>query len=838
MRHLLRVAGYRVRATLASRWGGYLSVVVLLGLIGGVSMGALAGARRTASSFPVYLASTNPSTLQAFTGLDDPHFGLTKGYYPKVNHVITHLPYVSHAVITVGFDGNIDLSHLGGVHAHVTPGETPPTFFGGLDGEYLTQDKVTVVQGRLFDPRRADEAVMNAQAATEGGLHVGSVISFPIYTDAQSLSPTYNGPPYRVVRIRLVGVVVFAQSVVESDIDRLGDAAVLLSPALTAELAPCCAYYSGAAIIVAGGAQHEKQVLASVEKLSPIAGAGIGGGGSPAEATTQAQRAIKPEAIALGVFGAIAGLALLLIASQLMGRLLRRGSGDAATLRALGADQTMAFADVLVGLFVAVTAGALLAGGVAVVLSPLMPLGPVRPVYPTPGIDVDRTVLGLGVVAMIVVLGVLAALLTWRETSRLSSLRPRERWRGEGRAVRAGANAGLPLPALTGLRLALDPGAGLDAVPVRSAIVGAVLAVTVLVSTVTFGASLDALISHPALYGWNWDTALLSGFAGKEDLPLASAATAFDRDPSVAAWSGANFIGARLNGLDVLVLAEHPGASVTPPLLSGHGLEGSDQVVLGGATLAALHEHVGGTVAMHVQHTKVRYLHIVGTATFPAITGGMEMGSGALVATSDFPTRLLNSQQQSVPGPNAILVRLRPGANPNAANRSLLEVEHAINATKGDQGSTGGFVHVLRPAEIVNYRSMGTTPALLGLALALGAVVALGLTLLASVRRRRRDLAMLKALGFTQRQLAAAVAWQSSVAVLVGVALGVPIGVVIGRFVWNLFAQEINAVPAPSVPTLSIVAIALGALVLANVVAAIPGRIAARTPTALVLRAE
>jgi ABC-type lipoprotein release transport system permease subunit len=145
---------------------------------------------------------------------------------------------------------------------------------------------------------------------------------------------------------------------------------------------------------------------------------------------------------------------------------------------------------------------------------------------------------------------------------------------------------------------------------------------------------------------------------------------------------------------------------------------------------------------------------------------------------------------------------------------------------------------VLRPAEIVNYRSMGTTPALLGLALALGAVTALGLTLLASVRRRRRDLAMLKTLGFTQRQLAAAVAWQSSVAVLIGVVLGVPIGIVVGRTLWDLFAREINAVPAPSVPSTSIVLITIGALVLANVVAAIPGRLAARTPTALVLRAE
>jgi hypothetical protein len=51
-------------------------------------------------------------------------------------------------------------------------------------------------------------------------------------------------------------------------------------------------------------------------------------------------------------------------------------------------------------------------------------------------------------------------------------------------------------------------------------------------------------------------------------------------------------------------------------------------------------------------------------------------------------------------------------------------------------------------------------------------------------------------------------------------------------------SRAIFAVPEPSVPVTEVVLVALGALVLANVVAAIPGRIAARTSTALVLRAQ
>jgi len=45
-------------------------------------------------------------------------------------------------------------------------------------------------------------------------------------------------------------------------------------------------------------------------------------------------------------------------------------------------------------------------------------------------------------------------------------------------------------------------------------------------------------------------------------------------------------------------------------------------------------------------------------------------------------------------------------------------------------------------------------------------------------------------------------------------------------------------VPYPTVSVPSIALVALGTVVLANVVAAVPARNAARTPTALMLRAE
>ncbi len=145
---------------------------------------------------------------------------------------------------------------------------------------------------------------------------------------------------------------------------------------------------------------------------------------------------------------------------------------------------------------------------------------------------------------------------------------------------------------------------------------------------------------------------------------------------------------------------------------------------------------------------------------------------------------------------------------------------------------------VQRPAQIVNYRSASGTATLLSLGLALGAISALGLTLFASVRRRRRDLALLKVFGFTGRQVASAVAWQASCAVAIGALFGVPFGVLAGHSLWVLYARAIYAVPQVSAPVLTIALIAVGALALANIVAVLPGRIAKKIPTALLLRSE
>lgn len=115
----------------------------------------------------------------------------------------------------------------------------------------------------------------------------------------------------------------------------------------------------------------------------------------------QAELATKPEAIALGAFGVMAALARLLIAMQAIARQRRADVEDLGVLRALGADPAMTASDGLIGVLGAVVVGSLLAAGVAIGLSPLSPIGPVRQVYPSPGIAFDWTVLGVGLLVLI-----------------------------------------------------------------------------------------------------------------------------------------------------------------------------------------------------------------------------------------------------------------------------------------------------------------------------------------------------------------------------------------------------------------------------------------------------
>jgi hypothetical protein len=128
----------------------------------------------------------------------------------------------------------------------------------------------------------------------------------------------------------------------------------------------------------------------------------------------------------------------------------------------------------------------------------------VRSVYPFTGISFDWTVLGFGVLALSALLSAVGILMAFSAAPHRAVPRLRIRSTMGAQVVAGVARAGVSAPGVVGVRMALEPGEGRSAVPVRSALLGTVLAVALVVTTLTFGNSLQTLVSSPALYGWNW----------------------------------------------------------------------------------------------------------------------------------------------------------------------------------------------------------------------------------------------------------------------------------------------------------------------------------------------
>jgi hypothetical protein len=709
---------------------------------------------------------------------------------------------------------------------------------GSVDGLLFNQDRFSVTAGRMADPARPNEVMVTQNAAATLGLHLGQTLLV-------ELTPTTRSGRERRLRLHIVGIGLLNREVVQDEIARF-PTYIVATPALTRSvLGDAVISYYG--VQLQGGVRFvpevESRFLATEHYFTDFLVA--------SQVEAEAEQSIKPEALALGVFGGIAGLAALLLVIQAIARQLSAREEDLRVMRAIGAGPATTGLDGLIGVTRSILTGSIVAIGVSVALSPLAPIGPVRPVDPDRGVSADWTVLGVGFAALVCVLVASAILISYYGAPH-RVVRRRSATERRSATVQLLAKSGLPVSAIEGARFALERGRGRSAVPTRWALLGGVIAMVVVAATLTFGSSLQTLVSQPRLYGWNWDFAVQSS-DGYGPVPNRATAT-LSGDRTVIASSGVWFATLQLDGVEVPVLLASPNAAVSPPIVQGHGLRSSNQIVLGAATLAQLRKHIGDIVEMSYTSNFPPHpipLVIVGVATMPAIgiAEGLHtsMATGAIVPADNGPlTKQFGPEAYpGCNGPNMVFLRVRGGvgsAGGFAAAERLATSANAILSTEPKDSSCGGnqasVLSVQRPAQIVNYRTMGTTPVLLAAGLALGAVVALGLALLASVRRRRRDLALLKTLGFTQRQLVSAIAWQASIAAVVGIVVGIPVGIALGRWLWTLFAQEIGAVPAPTVPLWWVVVAGSAAIILANVVAAFPGRSAARTPTALVLRDE
>jgi ABC-type antimicrobial peptide transport system permease subunit len=173
------------------------------------------------------------------------------------------------------------------------------------------------------------------------------------------------------------------------------------------------------------------------------------------------------------------------------------------------------------------------------------------------------------------------------------------------------------------------------------------------------------------------------------------------------------------------------------------------------------------------------------------------------------------------------LVRYRRDADPGAETVHLRRALDPLPTR-----STG------EPRELQALSDVSGLPALLGALLVLLAVAALAHTLISSVRRRRRELAVLRTMGFVRRQVWLAVFWQTATLVAIALVVGIPLGALLGRFAWNVFAEDLGAISGAQVAWVPFLLTIPAALLLAGIVAAVPAWMAGRMRPSVALRAE
>ena len=413
---------------------------------------------------------------------------------------------------------------------------------GSLDGEYFSQDRVTVLAGQMPPEASTTTVVLTPGIAKRFGTGVGGTVSYqfhPVNAQGQPAGPSFTRS-YRVAAI------VQAPPALVDESDEADGS--LLPPGATRQLllrVPIRVRsgfaWPGAqpgSRICSGSCPRWPRIYSGA--LSSRAGQNAGAPVFSINRTdvihADVQQAIMPEAVALSVFGAIAGLALLVLVGQGLAQMISRSAPDIAVLRALGATRGQAALTAALPGLISVLGGVALAVAVAVAVSPLAPVGPVRRYDPDRGISADGLVLGAGAAALLaVLLGLLAV-------AALRSVRSRGSGSGAGSSAvaRAAAAAGLPPTAVVGTRNALEPGSGVRAVPVRSALLGSVAAVTAVVAAVVFNASLAGLTSHPARYGWNWDL-VIQAEAGDGAFNPGTMEKLLADEPDVTAWSEFSF---------------------------------------------------------------------------------------------------------------------------------------------------------------------------------------------------------------------------------------------------------------------------------------------------------
>jgi hypothetical protein len=784
-----------VRADLRHRWRSWIVLGLLAGITFGVAAAAIAGARRTEDSVPRFVAASHApdAAVLANSATFDASQRARIAALPEVRRVY---PFA----VTIA----LDVARPRGLTGEILP------IARGHDKPFVG----VIVSGRAPRGDAADEVAVDENTERHFGLHIGSTMTLAQKISRADLAGAPAGlvPPgvdtnFRAT-LRVVGI-----SKADSEADDWSPSSGFwrkYGSSLAAFVNEFVSLRHGEAadfVRFQADVQRITGRATNVERASDILGI----------RKDRNVTGVERDGLLLFALAAVLGGAVLV--GQALVRAVTSGAGDLPAWRALGADRRIIVRGLVLPTAITAGVGGAVAVVVAIALSPRFPIGLARRYDLDLGVHADWLVLAPAALVLVgVTLATAWVAAEWRVA------------RGEAASHRRSAVAeqatrfGLPPALLIGSRLAVERGGGRRSVPVRSALVGAVVGVLGVVACFTFRAGIDDAVRSPRRSGVVWNYELASGSGPVTRTVLHSIASDDAVDAALhATWNRAVVI----NRVPTPTFGTAPVKRTMPfVVLSGRAPHGSHEIAFAPTTLDALGVGVGDTVKVGPSHVAAR---VVGTALLPA-TSHTDYDQSAWMTAAGLRTALAGGPEVAPEDlEDYVLIRWTPGTDSTASRRNLASFTHS------------GEVFVIPatlPTSVADLAKLRTLPLVLAVFFALLAGATVAHALVTTVRRRRHDLAVLRTLGFTRRQSRLAIAWQATLLAVAGIVVGVPLGIAAGRLLWRWLADNF---PIAYVPPLALLAVLVAipiAVAVANALAAGPAFAASRIRPAEVLRTE
>jgi hypothetical protein len=296
----------------------------------------------------------------------------------------------------------------------------------------------------------------------------------------------------------------------------------------------------------------------------------------------------------------------------------------------------------------------------------------------------------------------------------------------------------------------------------------------------TFSAGVDDAAEHPERFGQVHQLEAFTGFEGEQFGPVEEILPLIAKDPDVVAVNDARIAVAEIGNIPVTLYTLDPvDAPWEPVVVQGRIPDGPAEVALAPASAEAMDVAVGDVVRV-TGTLGVRELTVSGLAFVPEFPSHNNYVTGGWVTAAGYD-QLFDPDSQVSPAFKFRLahVALERGSDPDAV---AARIEKAVGA-EGLLSGPG------EPSPIAELRQIRTLPVFLAAFLAVLALGAVGHALATAVRRRRHDVAVLRAVGMTRGQSRGVVVAQATVLALIGLVVGVPLGVALGRTVWRYVAE-------------------------------------------------